>query len=501
MTDHDTPSTRGRTHPDHKLRTRRDFLGQGLLSSAAMLASPSLLGLFGSGSAAAQAAAECGVSTGGAGLIPFVAMDLAGGANVSGSNVIVGGPGGQLDPLDADGYEKQGLPTDMFPTDPAQVNSELGLLFHQDSAFLRGIISKTAASTRANVNGVLFAARSDNDTGNNPHNPMFGINKAGADGDLVTLIGSRSSDSGGRSVAPMSMYDPSKRPTKVSQASDARGLVDTGKLVDLLDQDAASAVMSSIEQLSLMKVQNLDEEQMVKDLIGCAYTQSADLVQRYGDPNVLDPERDTDIVGQGDSIFTATELNNSKFEKTAAVMKLTVGGFAGAGTVEMGGYDYHDSTRATGEVRDFQAGQCMGAVLEYAARNNSAVALYVFSDGSVSSDGTVDDSQQGRGKLIWRGDNSGTAATFMLVYDPNGRPALTSPAKAQLGYYRPNGSVETSSTRIANNVDLLAEAVVLNYMALHDDVARFSTVLPGQGLGSGTTLDELVGFAPIRSMS
>jgi len=270
--------------------------------------------------------------------------------------------------------------------------------------------------------------------------------------------------------------------------------------VELLDEDAAVSVMNSIEQLSAMKVQTLNEDQVVKDLIGCAYTQSADLVQRYNDPGVLDPERDIEIVGAGTSIFTANELNNSKFEKTAAVMKLCVGGFAGAGTIEMGGYDYHDSTRATGEVRDFQAGQCMGAVLEYAARNGQPVALYVFSDGSVASDGTVDNSNQGRGKLIWRGDNSTTAATFMLVYNPNGRPGLTAPDKAQLGYYRPNGSVETSSTRIASNVDLLAEAVVLNYMALHDDVARFSTVLPNNGLGSGSTLDELVGFAPIRSM-
>ncbi len=500
MTNNDASGAPKMKLPDHKLRTRRDFLGQGLLSGAAMLASPSLLGFMGSTPAAAQAAAECGVSLGGAGLIPFITIDLAGGANVSGSNVIVGGPGGQLDFLDAEGYERQGLPTAMFPTDPAQVNNELGLLFHADSAFLRGIQDKTAAATRANVNGVLFAARSDNDTGNNPHNPMYGINKAGADGDLVTLIGTRSSDSGGRSVAPMSMIDASKRPTKVSDSRDARGLVDTGKLVELLDQDAAVSVMNTIESLSSMKVQNLSEEQVVKDLIGCAYTQSADLVNRYGDPGLLDPEADTNIVGAGNSIFSNNDLNNSKFEKTAAVMKLCLNGFAGAGTIEMGGYDYHDSTRATGEVRDFQAGQCMGAILEYAARVGQAVALYVFSDGSVFSDGTPDNSQQGRDKLIWRGDNSSTAATFMLVYDPNGRPALTAPEKAQIGYYRPNGAVETSSTRVASNVDLLAEAVVLNYMALHDDIARFPTVLPGHGLGSGTTLDQLVGFAPIRNM-
>ncbi|MCP5059964.1 MAG: twin-arginine translocation signal domain-containing protein [bacterium] len=486
--------------PDHKVVTRRDFLGQGLIAGAAFAAGPSLLGLLGSSPAAAQAAADCGIATGGAGLIPFIAVDLGGGANTSGSNVLVGGPGGQLDFLDPEGYEKQGLPSGMFPTDPAQVNNELGLLFHADSPFLRGIQSKTAASTRANVNGVVFAARSANDTGNNPHNPMFGINKAGASGDLVSLIGSRSSDSGGRSQSPLSMYDPAKRPTKVSDENDARGLVDTGKLVELLDEDAAVSVMSTIEQLSDLRVQRMTEDQMVKDLISCSYTQSADLVNRYGDPSLLDPTADLDIVGAGNSIFTANELNSSKNIKAAAAMKLTVNGFAGCSTIESGGYDYHDGSRATGEVRDFEAGVQMGAMLEYAARRSQPLVIYVFSDGSVSSSNDIDNSGQGRGKFGWQSDNGGTASTFLLVYDPNGRPQLRDPNSQQIGYYRPSGSVETGAVRIASNVDLLAEAVVLNYMALHDDLGRFDQVLPSHGLGSGGDRDALIGLQPIRSM-
>ena len=48
----------------------------------------------------------------------------------------------------------------------------------------------------------MIAARSENDTGNNPHNPMYGIPAPGPTGDLLTLIGSVSSDSGGNSMAP-----------------------------------------------------------------------------------------------------------------------------------------------------------------------------------------------------------------------------------------------------------------------------------------------------------
>jgi hypothetical protein len=479
-------------HPNHKKPiTRRDFLAQGFIGGAAMVVAPSLFGLFKSQAAYAQAAIQCNLSTG-AGRIPFVCFDLAGGANIAGSNVLVGGPGGQLDLLTGDGYSKLGLPNSMTPGQAGQVDAQFGLRFHSDSAFLRGMLSKTSAATRANTNGTVFCARSDNDTGNNPHNPMYGINKAGADGNLVTLIGTEPSDSGGNSQAPMSMIDPAARPTKVDSPSDVTGLVDTGRLAELLAPQDAAAVMSAVEQISDSKLGHMTEDAIVEQLIHCGYVESTALVSAFGNPALLNPLTDPDIT----TIFSGGELNQGTFRKTASVMKLAVNGFAGAGTIELGGYDYHDGTRATGETRDFDAGVAMGAVLEYAARRGQQLMMYVFSDGALDSDGSIDNSADGRGKGRWRGDNQSTAAVFMLVYDPAGRPPLMSPARQQLGYYRMSGDVETSATPVSNNVTLLAETVVLNYMALHNDVGRFTTALPSQGLGSN--MNNLIAFAPIR---
>ena len=228
--------------------------------------------------------------------------------------------------------------------------------------------------------------------------------------------------------------------------------------------------------------------------------QTADLISRFGNPDAVNPSLDTDIVGTATSIFTAGEFNQGRFQKTAAVMKLVVEGYAGAGTIEQGGYDYHDGTRATGEDRDFQAGQMMGAVLEFAHRKNAPLALYVISDGSLSSNGMIDNTAGGRGKGQWTGDSSDTAATFMLVLDPRvagQRPTLTTATANQIGYFRPNGSVETASSAVANNVGLLAEAAVLNYLALHDRVGEFASVLPMNGLGSGASFNNLIAFNPI----
>lgn len=515
-------------HENHKKPvTRRDFLAQGLIAGSGLVMGPTIFSLF-ANPRAAQAAlssdlqtlkTSCGISVAGAGKIPFICFDLAGGANIAGSNVLAGKQGGQLDFLTTAGYSKLGLPGDMIPpiANPTTgtndfINTQLGIAFHSDSAFLRGILSKVSASTMANINGAIIPARSDNDTGNNPHNPMYGINKAGADGELLTLIGSRSSDSGGNSMAPAAMIDPKARPTKVDRPTDVTGLVDTGKLVGLLNQSDAVAVMESIQRISHMKMGNVNTQistdAVIKDLIRCGYVKSADLVDRYGDPSALNPAPRSTTVPNGDQniaqIFSEAEFNSDgEFRKTASVMKLVVNGYAGAGTIAMGGFDYHTGNRSVGEIRDFRAGQCMGACLEYAALVGVPLMLYVFSDGSLASNGMIDNSTNGRGKGVWTGDNSSTAASFFLVYNPAGRPVLMGSTAAeqarhqQIGYFRADASVETASSPAANNVNLLVETVCLNYMALHGEQGNFATVFPQHGLGNSTMMDSLTAFTPI----
>jgi hypothetical protein len=513
--------------------TRRDFLAQGFSSGLATIAAPTVFSLF-ADPRAAQAAlspdlvalkASCGLDVAGAGKIPFICIDLAGGANMVGSNVLIGGPGGQLDFLSTAGYGKLGLPGDMLPsmtnvaTGTSFTDSRLGLSFHSDSAFLRGILDRIAPATAASINGAVIAARSENDTGNNPHNPMYGIHQAGADGALATLIGSRASDSGGNSMAPAGLIDLSVRPTKVDRASDVTGLVDTGQLASLLSLDDTVAVMEAIQRISDRKLQKIDPKQpwvdpkqttvtrneVVKELVNCGYVKAADVVDQYGDPTSLNPDLDPDIVGTG-GIFSRAEYDNdAEFRKTAAVMKMVLSGYAGAGTIALGGYDYHGQGRATGELRDLRAGRCMGACLEYAARRGMPLMLYVFSDGSISASGQVDDTVDGRGKFMWTSDNQSTAASFFLVYNPRGRPELVTTGTGgaarhqQIGYFRADASVETASSPAAGNVNLLVETVVLNYMALHGEQGQFATRFPRNGLGNAALQDSLIAFNPIVS--
>ena len=79
--------------------SRRDFISQGLTAGMGTVIAPTLFGLFANPRAAMAALspdlealrASCGIEVLGAGKIPFICIDLAGGANMVGSNVLIGG--------------------------------------------------------------------------------------------------------------------------------------------------------------------------------------------------------------------------------------------------------------------------------------------------------------------------------------------------------------------------------------------------------------------------
>jgi hypothetical protein len=527
-------------HENHKRPvTRRDFISQGFMTGPAMVAVPSLLTMLVRSEiargnplspdleamltppSAQNPGGLCDIQAG-AGKVPFICFDLSGGANLHGSEMLLGTGGNPDNMLSTQGYAKVGLPGNMLPTsvNPANtvsndfINREFGAAWHSDGAILRGMLASTRVGTRANTNGFPIAARSENDTGNNPHNPMYGINRIGADGQLLTLIGSQNSDSGGNSMAPVAMMNPAARPTKVDRASDVTGLVDTGELGTLFtNQDDAIAVLESMTRLSQTKANgapvvntalpmSAQDEAALRKLVKCGYLKSTYLADRFRSPAALNPDLDPVIVGAADSIFTQAEYSaDNEFRKTAAVMKMVINGYAGAGTITMGGYDYHGQGRNTGETRNFRAGRCIGACLEYAARarNGAGVPLmiYIFSDGSLSANGVVNMTLDGRGKLDWASDNQATAASLCLVYRPGGRVQFRDANRRQIGSVSPGADVVTTSSPAANSVNQLVETVLLNYIGLHSQENQFATLFPTHGLGTVEQRDALTLFQPV----
>src|SRR5271165_3539197 len=306
-----SPGTNGPfRHQDHpRPRTRREFLAQGFITGAATVVAPTLAGMLAyprSARAAlatdiATAVTACGITTG-AGKIPFICFDLAGGGNIAGSNVLVGGPGGQLDFLSVAGYSKLGLPGTMVPNASATgsfVDASFGLRYHSDSAHLRGMKLRASAAAMAGTTGTVIPALSQNDTNTNPHNPMYGIYQFGARGGLLNLIGSESSMSGGNSMSPPTMMIASAAPTKISSSRDSAGLVSTGQLSTLLpNPNDVTNVLESMKRISDAKYAQVQaypgNAALNTNALGsagveaCGYTKSAYIVDRYNSPSAVD---------------------------------------------------------------------------------------------------------------------------------------------------------------------------------------------------------------------
>jgi hypothetical protein len=175
----------------------------------------------------------------------------------------------------------------------------------------------------------------------------------------------------------------------------------------------------------------------------------------------------------------------------------------------MGGFDYHTGDRATGEARDLNLGNCIGAVIEYAKRVGKPVMIYVFTDGSLSSSGMIDNSVGGRGKGAWQGDNQSVAATYFLVYNPNGKAVSTqsNPEMSfQIGNFNMDGSLNTVGSPAGNNVFNLVQMVVLNYIGLHEATApaTFASLYPAVAqnntLGTGSALSSLIAYQPLAGL-
>jgi len=518
-------------HQDHpRPRTRREFLAQGFITGAATVIAPTLAGMLAYPRAArASLAADiqaavtaCNITTG-AGKIPFICFDLAGGGNIAGSNVLVGGPTGQLDFLSVAGYSKLGLPGTMVPNSSATgsfVDASFGLRYHSDSAHLRGMKLRASAAAMAGTTGTIIPALSQNDTNTNPHNPMYGIYQAGARGGLLDLIGSESSMSGGNSMSPPTMVIAAATPTKISSSQDSKGLVSTGQLSTLLPNSSdVTNVLESMKRISDAKYgvvtaypNNAALNTAAMGSAGieaCSYTKSAYIVDKYNSPSAVNPDVDPNIVGASGIFSTAEYQANPDYQKTAAVMKLVIDGNAAAGTIEMGGFDYHSGNRMDGEAKDLNLGNCIGAVLEYANRVGKPVMIYIFSDGSLASNGMIDNSVGGRGKGVWTADNQNVAATYFLVFNPAGRAvsAQANPELSlQIGNFNPDGSQNTTGSPAGNNVPNLVQMVVLNYMGLHsaNAISAWPTLWPAPNLnntlGSGTALEPLVAWQPLAGL-
>lgn len=489
-------------HGPTRSLNRREALGMSFKTVLAGVTMPNLTSMLFSNTGFA-ADLNCGVEEFKESL-PFMCFDLAGGASIAGNNVLVGFEkgGGQEDYSvtgsfsDTD-YIRMGLPPSMHPSKAGMIDKTYGLAFHKESGWLKGMNSvlESMPEVQQRVDGAIFCLRTFDDSSANQLNSMYLAQKTGINGKIVSLIGTSNSLSGGNSQAPFDSINIGLKPSRIASASDATGLLNLGGVASggFLGYNGESKerikfLMDQIIAMNGTKLREFNKLSAAKQIqhkLNCSYNQAIGLLQQYT-ADVLSPDTDPIIT----SIFNNTD------NSTAAVAKLVLDSYAGAGTVVIGGCDYHDGTSATGEAKDFQIGRNIGKVIAAAAAKGKSVLIHIFTDGAVgaSNAGTLDSTT---GKVIWTSDSGERSSSVLIAYKHSHNPNTDAPfvKTRQLGNFKRAGGVELTATPFSNDANLFMKIVAANILAAQGRAGEFAAIF-GRDLPPGNekyvVFDKLV---------
>lgn len=435
--------------------TRRDFLGAGLISFGTYFTRASLSSLFLPIIAAAD---ECPtVENSGPALSAFVTLSLAGGWGGASNFLPMNSGGGMLSD-----YRKLGLGR----TPP--VEREFGnvpFVGNGISGFLEGIRETAGAGTIGRTAFVAIPNQSQNDSNENQLDSSGMVAKAGLLGENLPNLGTIGSPTGTKHV--FALVKP-PNPLRVSSYNSIANALGAGQgALASMSKKQQIDLFNAVKKLSDRQVASLSGDsggKMLAHLVKCATGHNLTAAQN-ATPSLDVRQHPTHSGVWGVTAGTGANNMNVRFG-SMVVAALT--GAAGTVGLEMGGYDYHDSTRTTGDRKDKEAGQVIGRILESAARENKKVFINIISDGGVNS--PVSNSTS----APWVSEGESGILMF-LAYDPAGRPETS---KFQIGHFT-NAQAADTSFITGENESLAAAAVFANYLKFNGRMDLLEQVIPG----------------------
>jgi hypothetical protein len=454
--------------------TRRELLSAGALSFSAAMFVPSWLN-----SILPKAAAADLTCSNGASLIPFITLNLSGGAALQ-ANYIPQDQGGQLLPS----YNILGLgSTSTLPIEKefgkvpfaGQVNGRL------ISQFLQGMRS-AAPTALSNTAFVSICARSRDDTAANKFSVDGLLAKAGLGGSLLPNLGSTASATGITQDASLVIPPTPLRVNSFNQLTSSLGYNSNLQTLNTQQQLSLAKLVSRLSETQSRKIASIAGGAEAKAVLDCAGIKNESVLKRGSD--AVDPRQD---MRAGTKLQTIWNINaNTNVTSQDLVFSSMVYNAltsqAGSVALELGGYDYHDNTRSTGDSKDFNAGQTVGRILESAAALGKPLFLYICSDGSlVSADSTSSTAP-------WTADSGTSGMAYMLYFNPSARPATSG---FQIGQFLP-GQVVDESTPFGNAPELAAAVVFANYLKVNNVLGSFDALT--SRILTPSTLDQVVKF-------
>jgi len=489
-------------HKCHALpETRREFMAHGFIGVSSTFVLPTFLTMLASSNNAFSQSVACELPQFSPGL-PYICLDASGGMNIAGSNVLVGmtAEGEHQEdygPTTSD-YVRLGVSIAEHPKLVGKVESKYGLKFHRTSGVLEGMKSILDGETMPNnrpiedgIDGLIFCTRTADDTQTNPINTVFMANKSGAQGELVQLVGTEATDTGARSAAPSGEVNLGLRPSTVRTFQDSENLLSVGGTLSSSEflnlsnpggQERIQKFMDRISNMNKSKVVDLSKQtsmDQIKTVLNCSSENAKTLFQTYTAAQ-LNPINDPAVM----------QVFNGASERVASVAKLVLDSIAGAGTITIGGADYHGRGSILSHTKDVEIGMAIGRCILLAKEKGKNLAIHLYTDGGVAGDaGGVSEPVTVLGigaveKIRWSGD-SGTRSSAMLIFykhDHDGSSLVkenSSGPRRQIGNFLLNGGVDLS-TVIGNSTDNLWKAIMLNYLAAQGREGEFEDIF-GRG--------------------
>lgn len=454
--------------------TRREFLGYGIIPFAASAMVPGALGLI-----TPQAfAAECAATTGSE-KVPFITLNLAGGAGLS-ANFLPRLESGDLLPS----YTKMGMGNNsganaLTTTNEFGVNSWATANGNAIGQLLVGIRNNADAATLANTAVVAVCVQSQDDTSNNKFDASGLIFKGGLVGNMIPNLGTRASATGLNQQASLMNPPP---PLVVRSYTDIANSIGYTRALQtslsLPQRQKLAKLVGDLSTSQSRKLASVNNMAGVQNLIECAGIKNVEIAAGAA----VDPLANADVAARW-GINAGTAANNQA-RVFAAMVYNGLLGQAGTVNLEIGGYDYHDGSRTTGDNKDREAGTAIGRILDTARILGKKVMLYVTSDGSVVSP------ENAAPGAIWTSDRGSAGLALMFFYDPAGRPATSG---FQVGSYT-TGQVVDSRSPVGNSPELAAQAVFANWAKFNKDMALYTKVIPN-GTLTGAVLDSVIKVA------
>ncbi len=455
---------------DPKKWTRRELLEIGALPFAYRMLVPSAVGILSQLLTTTKAEAASTVASM---PIPFLTVNLSGGAALHGNVIALNSSGGLLSSYNVLGM---GSKTGTNGVEAKRVDY-LGLPFHRDSFLYKGLhdVLGDGSSVVQNSRGISFCTFTNNDTGSTvPLRPPFDVSPAvetaGRKGQLFSDLqyyGNVSGKDGLLSIKSFKDEEPASRLAidSLSQIKNAVAL--SGVFAEQTKSGTTKYNRFTTGQknglASLLSKLSASQAGDKKPGIVQATAQMQDLIGgTVSGADLVDPFKSNEVK----AAFNLTSSSSAIDQAVSSVAYCALKGYSSHSLLVLGGYDYHVPKRSDSDQKDYEAGVHIARILKLADLLQQPVFISVVTDGACST------SRSETFGASWVGDNS-NSLQLVFAYHPSGILSSSS----QVGAYLDDQTVD-DKTVVGGRSDYVTAAILANYLSLNGTLDQFTKIAP-----------------------